>query len=105
MPTLDPRRCRILLTMQTPVSQYPLPSSLALYDDGEKLVYHPQGLPPCRDLVTPVTGAAAAQAIETVRQHVLTMDHPTRQLNRVHWLTRDGTAVTYTPELPPGKSY
>lgn len=33
------------------------------------------------------------------------MDHPTRQLNRVHWLTRDGKAVTYTPELPPSQVY
>lgn len=91
--------------MQTPVSQYPLPSSLALYDDGEKLVYHPQGLPPCRDLVIEVHGELKARVIETVRQHVLTMAEPCRQLNRIHWLTRDGTAVTYSPELPPGKSY
>lgn len=87
----------------------PLPSGLVVYDDGDKLVYHNIGLPPCRDLVTEIVGTLRDTAIETVRRHCEAQDPKVnpqyRHLNRIHWLTRDGTQITYTPEIPPGKTW
>lgn len=78
----------------------PLPPALKVYEDGEKIVYHPLGTPPTHphDSIVDwslVPDSTRDAVIAKVRAHA--KEHGLAFLNRIHWLTTDASQITHTP--------